>query len=186
MTARIALTSALLLLFAAPASAKELSKVTVCGADGCVDRTARATHAVAEGGPLGDPLRRPVPFFVIRIGFGEEPGGRIVHRVAMRWFPASETLYGADGKWMNALPHTQRALRRLTRGVEPRPAGKLPPPGKPLSDGVTGQLPPRTIAPPPAEEERGGGGPSAALVAAPAALLVGLVALGARRRRRRE
>ena len=190
------LTIPLLALTAAPAAAKELGKVSICGADGCVDRTAGATHAVLETGSVRAAPRKAEPYYVVRIGIAEEMSGKVVHRFDTRWLPRAGLLRGADGVWMTALARTQRELRRLSAGIEPRPAGSRPPKapanaplqddGGPLPAGGD-SLPPEVVSAPPArEEDRGGdgGGPSAMLVAAPAALLLGLATLAARRRRR--
>jgi hypothetical protein len=185
MSARILITAATLsLLAAAPASAKELGSVAICGADGCVDRTGRATHAVVEGGARRAAPRAAEPYYVVRIGVAEERGGKVVHRFDTRWLPKAGLLRGADGVWMSAPAKTRRELMRLTRGIEPRPAGSRPPKEPPQAP--IGQLPPEVMEPPAAAEEDrgGGGGPSTALVAAPAALLLGAAAFAARRRRR--
>ena len=182
MSARIALTASILaLLLCAPASGKGLAEVEVCGADGCVDRTARATEAVIEGGPRRRDARPAGPYYVVRLGFG--PEGEVLQRVDKRWFPKAALLREVDGVWVTPSPRTRRALQRLTRGIEPRPAGSPPPAPAPVPP--TGPLPPEVMEPPAPEEARGGdGGPSTALVAAPAALLLGLAVLAGRRRRR--
>ena len=184
MPARIAFaTSVLVVLLCAPASGKGLEEVKVCGADGCVDRTARASDAVIEGGPRASAPRGPAPYYVLRLGFGAD--GRVVHGLDKQWVPRAGLLRDG-GVWMRPTARVRRALRRVTRGIAPRPAGSPPP--APLPAPPHGQLPPDVMEPPPvAEEGRSGrgGGPSAALVAAPAALVLGLAALAARRRRGR-
>jgi MYXO-CTERM domain-containing protein len=180
MTARIAPTAAILtLVLCAPASGKGLAEVEVCGAGGCVDRTPRATHSLIEGGPRQRRARPAGPYYVVRVGFGH--GDEVMHRVDKRWFPKAALLRDDIGVWVTPSPRTRRALERLTRGVEPLPAGSPPPAPAPAPP--TGQLPPEVMEPP-ATAEDDGGGPSTALVAAPAVLLLGLAALAGRRRRR--
>lgn len=187
MSARtLVVLATLSLLAAAPASAKELGSVAICGAGGCVDRTGRATHAVVEAGPVRAAPRSSEPYYVVRIGVAEERGGKVVHRFDTRWLPKAGLLRGADGVWMTAPAKTQRELRRLSRGIEPRPAGSRPPKEPPQAP--QGQLPPEVVEPPAAAEEDrggGGGGPSTVLVAAPAALLLGAAGFVRRRRRGR-
>ena len=165
---------------ATPASGKGLVEVEVCGADGCVDRTARASHALLEGGPKRSAPRREVPYYVVRLGFGGHD--EVFHRTDQLWLPGAQALRDG-GRWVTPGARTRRGLERLVRGIAPLPAGS-PAPVK-LPDPVTGQLPPQVVSvPEAARNERDGRGPSAALVAAPL-LLLGGVGLVARRRRRR-
>ena len=182
MAARIVVVAFVLGLVLCPAAfAKGLPiEVEVCGAGGCVDRTAGVSHALLMGGPRREALRRDEPYYVVRLGFGR--GDMVFHRIARRWFPASGALL--DDVWMRPNARTRRALERLTRGIEPLPAGSPSPVA--LPDPVTGQLPPQTMNPPAPRQDGGGGGPSSALVAAPAVALLGLVALAGLRRRRRD
>ena len=185
MSLRIPLiATALAVALAAPASAKELERAELCGAAGCTDVTDRATRAIVEAGPTRPAPRTAEPYFVMKITV-TDPEGRPMDSFDTRWLPRSGLLRGADGVWMTAPPKTQRELKRLSRGIEPRPAGSRPP--KEPAQPPQGQLPPEVMEPPTApEEERGsdGGGPSTALVAAPAASLLGLAGLVGRRRRR--
>ena len=61
---------------AAAASAKEISTVKVCGADGCRDVTDRATMAVADGGPPTSWPDAPSPFYRVKISVTGEDGER--------------------------------------------------------------------------------------------------------------
>jgi RNA polymerase sigma factor (sigma-70 family) len=128
---RIALAlTVLLLALAAPASAKEIGTVSLCGTGGCADVTDRATHVMLEGGPVTSAPRGGEPYFVVRIGVTD--GKEIVHRFDMRWLPKSAVLRGADGVWMTAPKRMQAELVKLSRGLKPvagqgeqghRPAG---------------------------------------------------------------
>ena len=184
MSARIAPLAVILGLVVCPAAlGKGLpQELEVCGADGCVDRTARVAHptmlALMRGGPAAGKLRREQPYYVLRIGFGR--GEQIFHRVTKRWFPEAGLVH--DVEWTTATDGARRALRRLTWGIEPVAAGSPPP--VPVPDAVTGQLPPEVMAPVADHATGDDGGPSAALIAAPAAALLGLAALAGRRRRR--
>ncbi|HEX8083170.1 MAG TPA: LPXTG cell wall anchor domain-containing protein [Solirubrobacteraceae bacterium] len=155
---RIALVlTALLLTLAPAAAAKELGRVSVCGADGCNDVSEQATHAVLDGGaPTIREARPSEEHFVVRITVME--GKRELDRFDVQWFPKARLLRGADGFWMRTPAATHAELARLTSGM--KPYGKA--------------------------EEDGGGGPSTALaIGAPAALLLGIGGVLARRRRRR-
>src|SRR3712207_8475659 len=98
---RIALILTALLVLAAPASAKELGRVSLCGADGCTDVTKKgATERVVEGGAVTSAPKRAQPYFLVRIGIRE--GEKIIHTFDTRWLPKAALLRGADGVWMHA------------------------------------------------------------------------------------
>ncbi|HEX2086708.1 MAG TPA: hypothetical protein VHF89_13595 [Solirubrobacteraceae bacterium] len=175
MTTRLALaTASLALLVAAPATAKELATVSICGADRCTDVTEDASHALVEGGPVADAPSGRQPYFVVRLGIAE-PGGKVVHRFRMRWLPEAGLLRGEDGTWMTAPVQMRKELRKLTAGLAPRVATYAAAP-KPASAAAT---------PAPAATEEGGGGPSALAIGLPALAALGLGGAVARRRRAR-
>ena len=163
MSPRIPLiATALALVLAAPASAKGIDSVSICGADGCTDVTDRASHTVLETGPLRAAPREPEPYFVVRVRVMHPEEGA-TDALDSRWLPKAGLQRTPDGQWVGVLPRTQRELLRLSKGLEPHPV------------------------PASAKEEEEGGGPSTALVvAAPAVLLLGLGGLATRRRRRRQ
>ena len=181
MSTRSAVLLALALLaLPAPAAAKELGPVKVCGADGCTDVTGRATHAVFEGGP---PTAGPTvaePSFVLRLSILDDRG-RAVEALENRWLPGSGLLRGDDGTWMSLRDSQEREFARLTDGIAPHPASAMgryelaPEPTREPVARASGE-----------EDGDGGGGAGIALaVAAPAAAAIGLAAILARRRRRR-
>jgi hypothetical protein len=129
---------------AAAASAKEISKVSVCGSDGCHDKTDQATMAVADGGPpTGWPDARS-PFYRVKISVKGEDG-RTVPGWTFLWVPAAQKVKFEDGTWGNPPSTTMDELDRLTRGIDPLPADRLelpadvapapaPAPARPASD----------------------------------------------------
>lgn len=162
MTARIASLAALVcLVAAAPAAAKGVDRITICGADGCVDADRDATHRIM---PVGEPAPPPPPgeaYFTLRISFAHPAAP-----MKLRWLPILGVFRNQDGAWMRTEMGTQNDLARLTKGMTPHGA---PP-----------------AAPPERKGEKGGGdGPSAAvMIGAPAGAALALGAVLLRRRRR--
>src|SRR3954451_681215 len=109
---------------AAAASAKEIASVKVCGADGCHDVTARATHAVLDGGPPTTAPDVAAPYYRIKVKMRVE-GGEAVAGWTNLWIPSAELLRGDDGAWMTPASTTVDALKLLARGVEPLAAEGL-------------------------------------------------------------
>jgi hypothetical protein len=128
---RLSLAVAAAALAVAPAgAAKELQRVTACGADGCVDVTSKAhTEALLEvGDAVGGPTARG-PGFVrlhMTIGGGE---GEDAH-VTQLYVPARDLVAseedGGGWRWWTPGPASALALRRAARGIRPLPAAKLP------------------------------------------------------------
>ena len=117
---------------AATASAKEISKVTVCGADGCQDVTDRATMAVTDGGPPTAWPDEKSPFYRVKISVTGEDG-ETVPGWTFLWVPAAQKVKFEDETWGNPPSTTIDELTALTRRIEPLPASKLvlPAPAKP-------------------------------------------------------
>ena len=117
---------------AATASAKEISKVTVCGADGCRDVTDQATMAVTDGGPPTAWPDEKSPFYRVRISVTGEDG-ETVPGWTFLWVPAAQKIKFEDETWGNPPSTTIDELTALTRKIEPLPASKLvlPAPAKP-------------------------------------------------------
>jgi hypothetical protein len=73
---------------AAAASAKEISAVKVCGADGCHDVTDRATMAVTDGGPPTAWPDEATPFYRVKISV-EGENGETVPGWSFQWVPSA-------------------------------------------------------------------------------------------------
>jgi hypothetical protein len=180
MTGRIALASALAaLLLPAPAPAKGVVKVVICGQNGCADvtRHARDTRLMDMGGAAGGPTANGPGFLRLRVSIGEGPD--TVATLRQLYVPARNIVAaqedGGGWVWYSALPETTRILKRAARGMTPYPATRMP--AAALRTTPPPQ-PPKT-APAPAKTETSGlpWWPLAALV-----ILVG--AFAARRVRR--
>lgn len=178
MLARLALlTAALALLASAPAAAKQIVSAEVCGRDACnaVEKRTSRELIVDWGEQLPGPTRRE-PSYVVHIAVGDERGD-VQETLENRWLPGAALLQGDDGTWFEAPADVQELLTRLTDGLEPFPAAKLP------RDELARAPRRTTAARQPAGD--GGGGVSALAVGAPAAAALGLAAVLARRRRHR-
>jgi hypothetical protein len=157
---------------AAAASAKEIDKVKVCGADGCHDVTDRTTMAITDGGP---PTGRPdeaTPFYRVKISM-KEPGGESIPGWSFIWVPAAELVGQEDGTWTRPPSTTVDELKLATRGIEPLPASKLALPEPTPDETPAGASAPAT---PPDD----GGGPPTAVWVLLAAGALGLIAALAR------
>ncbi|MEA2340274.1 MAG: hypothetical protein QOG11_351 [Solirubrobacteraceae bacterium] len=182
-TALLALLAAAVLAPAGPAAAKELTTLSVCGADGCVNRTERLADAnrghdglLDVGTPMADP--GAAPFVRLKLGIGDGRG-RVFGRDVMVFVPRSGLVRAADGVWYRLPPAGLAFFRAAARGVARLPASRLPPPPAPPP------APPAepTVAAPPAHHPavapaRGDAGPSAGLIVGLAALALALAAGG--------
>ncbi|HEX9380343.1 MAG TPA: hypothetical protein VF891_02510 [Gaiellaceae bacterium] len=123
---------ALLLALAlpAPAAAKELSKLDVCGSSGCNSTSDRALlRRIGVGSDGSVPADPPglAPFYTlvyhVRPGRGESFNGRkeIVFRTS--FVPGAHLVRGTDENgyvvWTTASQVFTNAMARLTRGLEP-------------------------------------------------------------------
>jgi hypothetical protein len=128
---------------AATASAKELAKVKVCGADGCQDVTDQATMAVTDGGPPTAWPDEKTPFYRVKISVKGEDG-QVVPGWTFLWVPAAQKVKFEDGTWGNPPSTTMDELDKLTRGIDPLPASKLtmPEPVKPAEIVAPAKAPP--------------------------------------------
>jgi hypothetical protein len=115
---------------AAPAAAKEVSKVVVCGSGGqctTLDRKHDGNlMAFVEGGAPVDAPTTHAPFYRVRITMAEGPSQSF--RFTNLWVPALHRLGTRDGgwQWISTLPEGLAALRQATRGLQPLPASELP------------------------------------------------------------
>jgi hypothetical protein len=174
---------ALAAVLAVPASAKELSALSVCGTNGC-----HATHDRRELNRAMDVQPQAMPdhgaaFYRVRSNIGD----RGLHDIGVmhsQWIPSLRLLRNDDGPLVEfslPYPQTQRVLDRLSAGLKPFPAAKLGPiAGTPQTAKVD-----EVVAPPSAgsgSDDGGGGGSGWAwslLAIAPAGLALWLL----RRRR---
>ena len=113
---------------AGPAGAKELSAITLCGADDCV-RVGRedVRPVLTMGGPPSSGPDRAEPWYRGR-ALIRAPGHRETFRLAV--LPRGGYLGGYDGpgptlSWMRLNTRSQAMYRRLTRELAPIPAAKL-------------------------------------------------------------
>src|SRR5688572_13597018 len=87
---------------AAPARAKEVLSVMVCGENGCATSRDRDVIAgLAEGGDPVDPPEAAAPFFRVRMTVGDEDG-KAVDRFWTYFMPKGELIRNTDGTWMPA------------------------------------------------------------------------------------
>jgi hypothetical protein len=125
-----ALTIALLAL-PAPALAKEVQALTVCGTNGC--------HTTRDKSALRDELgfeTQPAPshrgaFYRVRMRIGE-PGRHDVGTFRPQWIPSLRLIRVDEGPTIDygaVRPSTERLLTRLSSGLKPFPAAKLGPLG---------------------------------------------------------
>jgi hypothetical protein len=138
---RLALLIALAALVAAPssASAKEIVKVKVCGADGCVTtHDAAIISGLTDGGPPIVPP--PMQGGVIRLRSAISEGGRIRAHFTSWWAPSLRALIAEDGTWMRLPDRSAAAIDRAAAGFAPFPAETI---------GLTARPPaPKPAAPP--------------------------------------
>jgi hypothetical protein len=177
---------------AAPAApAKGVTGLTVCGQDGCVDRTRLVHAALADpDGQLGYDLMQgdatvadpgPARFVRFRQHIGHD--GEDVGSVKTVYFPDLGIQLFEDGTYHRISAASRPALDRLVAGVRPFPASALGvqhvQDAEPAADVTPAAVPPATPG-----DGDGGGPPAAAWVAAAAVAGVGLFIMMARWRRR--
>jgi hypothetical protein len=189
---RVAVVPAVLataLAFAAPAGAKEISALTLCGAGGHCHtvRGHDARQAFMDGGSFltSSPDRR-APFFTV-VAAITEPGRRgAIGSLTVRWVPSAGRIRntGEFGRpfWTRPGAATTRALRRAAAGLEPKPAARLgalyvPAPMARVTEVVNPPASPRAAA--------DGGGASTAILVTGGGVLAAALAAGAAARRRR-
>jgi hypothetical protein len=112
----------------APAGAKGLVSLSVCGTNGChTTRDESRLEPLMNAIPQADPGRLG-PFFKLRIGIGE-PGQRgALGHVESQWIPSLGVIRGQDGPlagYTLPQPATARLLRRMSTGLHAFPAAKL-------------------------------------------------------------
>jgi hypothetical protein len=147
------------LLVPSAAGAKELSAATVCGAHRCATFHDRDTlQALAEGGNATTAPKRRAPFYSMR--FTVKVEGASDGHWSIAYVPSAGLIRAGeegDYSWMDVAPAGRRALARVTRGLSPFPAGKLPrvAPEPPIDEGVI--VPPAPAPKPPTAAPDTGG-----------------------------
>jgi len=164
---------------AAGAQAKGLTGLTVCGTNGCVDRTALVTHdgALLEDLLQGDAtVADPGPARYVRFIEHMGDGGQEFGAARVVYFPELGIQRFGDGTFYRVSAGGRRALDRVVAGVTPWAA--------PKPDAVPAATP--AAASPAGGDGDGGRGPGAVagIVAAGAAAGVALLVMMSRRMRR--
>jgi hypothetical protein len=155
----LALATAALALLPAAASAKEVVKAKVCGADGCVTVGPSAAVNFTDGGPPTDPPTEAAPFYTAEMtvrGDGEE-----TFTFKTTFVPKGGLLRGDDGTWMDAPLQTENAFKRAigSRDLQAFPASKLGPLPEPIDAQVV------EVVRPPADPAPVDDGSSTSLIA---------------------
>jgi hypothetical protein len=132
----LALAFAALALLPASASAKEVVKAQVCGADDCVSVGRAIAMDLPDGGPPANPPKEAAPFYTAEITMREGEGGKEFTFTTM-FVPSGGLMRGDDGQWMDAPIQTENAFKRAARGLEPFPASELGPLPKPTEAQVS-------------------------------------------------
>jgi hypothetical protein len=134
--AAITLLAAAALALPATVSAKEITKVTACGTDGCVtthDQT--VLRGLMDGGPPTIPPSTRGKAVRLRATVAERPGGQAIARFQSWFIPSTGLLVTEDGTWMKLPAPAAHALVKLTHGLAFFPAtkvsGAVEPPAKP-------------------------------------------------------
>ena len=110
------------LALAAPAAAKELTQATLCGADGCISLSDRATlRELPTGGERRAEQPPPSPYYAVELVVEHE---RERNEVVMWWIP-SRNLLAANREtpgtlsWFPVYGEAIALMRNLTRELEP-------------------------------------------------------------------
>lgn len=116
----------LCLVLAAPAQAKEVLSVKVCGENGCVTSRDRGLiAALADGGDPVDPPTAAAAFFRVRLTIGDEKG-KVMDHFWTHFMPKGELIRGSDGTWMRATDAYTGALKKVvTPSMSAYPASRL-------------------------------------------------------------
>jgi hypothetical protein len=120
-----ALALAALLAAPAPAGAKGVVAMSVCGANGChrVDRA--AVRDTVDAYARATAPQRAEPFFTVRAK-ARVSSGRVVEVFALDWLPhAGLTRPYGEGTWTRPSPKLAAALRRAASGLRPHAAAEL-------------------------------------------------------------
>ena len=114
---------AVLALAAAPAaSAKEIAKAEVCGADGCSTASGDDRQVLGQGGASRTPPAA-APFYMVRIEV--DTGAGHTERWEMTAVPERRALRAEDGTWLEMPPEVAAVIAKLTAGRRGFPASGL-------------------------------------------------------------
>lgn len=129
---RLLLVAVVALVWAAPASAKEILGLQVCGASGCEQEKGKQISGVLHegpGGPFTDngqavPPAKPGPWYTAYALFGDGRDGIVRARIPFYYVPRARTIVQPGNAsmtttWMHANATWREVLDRLTRDVEP-------------------------------------------------------------------
>jgi hypothetical protein len=156
----LALALAALALLPASASAKEIVKAEVCGADGCVSVGPTVAMDLADGSLPIDPPKEAAPFYTAALTVREEEGAGTFNWT-ITFVPKLGLMRGNDGDWMDAPAQTEAAFARATRNLGAAfPAAELGPLPQPAEANVV------EVVRPPAEPAPVDDGGSTWLIAA--------------------
>jgi hypothetical protein len=124
MRRTITLTTALFLLLAAPAAAKEITAARICGSDGCSQVMDRATLAVLpEGGDPTDPPAGAAPFYKMTLDIRADDA---TDSFTVLVVPSRNLMRGSEGTWMPMGGEPARLFRQIAARHEAFPAAQLP------------------------------------------------------------
>ncbi len=126
---RIALAASLAALYlASPATAKEISQVKACGADGCktVKSVGPEGHELLPAG--GGTTPKLAPYYKLAIGLGDG-SGRVFDTFDVLWAPSIGMIASEETPspyWRTASPAARRVAEQVTKGLTPFPAADMP------------------------------------------------------------
>ena len=125
----LAAVAALALAAAPAASAKEIARAEVCGADGCSTASGEDRQVLGHGGASRTPPAA-APFYIVRIEV--DTGAGHIERWEMTAVPERRALRAEDGTWLEMPPEVAAVIAKLTAGRRGFPAsglmGAAPPP----------------------------------------------------------
>ena len=125
----LAAVAAIALAVAPAASAKEITKAEVCGAEGCRAADRGDREVLVNGGPSRTPPTA-APFYMVR--FEVDTGEGRTERWGITAVPERRALRAEDGTWLEMPPDVAAVITKLAAGRRGFPAsglmGAAPPP----------------------------------------------------------
>jgi hypothetical protein len=128
---RLLLVAVVALVCAAPASAKEIQGLQVCGASGCEQEKGPQVSGVLHegpGGPLSEngqavPPAKPGPWYRVYALFGDGGDGIVRARIPFYYVPSAHTIVqpgegGQTTTWVRANPAWRAVLDRFAKHVD--------------------------------------------------------------------
>jgi hypothetical protein len=126
MKRSVVLTLTALAALAAPAlaGAKEISKVELCGEDGCrtVTRAATLRDLLGNGESMSTTAAPPGPYYRVTMTARHEGNAETW---SIFYVPSGDRLALADGQWEQLTSRSAAAYEQATAGLEPHPAPRL-------------------------------------------------------------